>query len=144
MKLIIANRDRSADIGTDMGDAAKARATRAPRMLSPQHSALRLKEAGTEREYLDRFVALVRLRRGVSTADFEVPRKPGIVGAILARVRMFLWKLLRYQHDHTMFQQNLINELLGDALEFERERSRREMKELRERLEALESGKAGR
>lgn len=120
MKLTVASQDRSADLGAEVAAAAQRRSLKPPRMLSPGHSALALKTARTEREFLDKYIELVGLRHGAVTSDFDIPRKPGAVGALLAKVRGFLWKLLRYQHDRMAFQQNLINELLVDALAFER------------------------
>jgi hypothetical protein len=143
MKLLIANQDRSSDIGAGVSAAARRFEADPPRMLAPQHSALALKDARTGREYLDRFVELVSLRHGARTADFEIPRKPGLAGAVMARVRGVLWRLLRYQHDRMSFQQNLVNELLLDAVSFERESRRRELESLKQRVDALESGRAG-
>ena len=56
-------------------------------------------------------------------------------------LKTVLWKLLRYQHDRTAFQQNLINELAIDALEFQQDRLDRELTELQQRVAGLEAGR---
>jgi hypothetical protein len=140
MKITVAGQDRTAELGPRV-DAAAARARSAPLMIHPQRelSARSLLDAATEEEYLDRFVALVRRKHHADTFRIDVPRRRGAAGAALARVRLFLWKLLRYQHDRMAFQQNLINSQLAAALEFERD----EVRKLRSRVAELERRAGG-
>jgi hypothetical protein len=88
-------------------------------------SALSLRDAASEREFLDRFIDLTRRKHHADTFRIDVPRRPGMGGAALARVRQFLWKLLRYQHDRMAFQQNLINSQFAAAIEFQKDEARR-------------------
>jgi hypothetical protein len=114
-----------------------------PRFLSPEHSALSLREAQTDAEYLDRFIRLLRIRPGLDTADFEIPRKPGLKGEFSAWVKKYLWKGLRYQHDRMAIQQNVINELVASLAEFEATSRRADVAALEKRVAELEA-KAGR
>lgn len=141
MNIMVAGKDRSAEFATRL--APPRPEARPPRFLAPEHSALALREARNTAEYQDRLLELIRIRRGISTADFPIPRKPGLLGAAMSRARAFLWKLLRYQHDRMAFQQNVLNELFSSALEFERDQRRQESDDLRRRLDALKPGGEG-
>jgi hypothetical protein len=87
--------------------------------LPPSISALRLRDARDEREYVDILTELVRLRHHIDTLDFRPPRRPGLLGAIMGRLRMLLWRLLRYQHDRMAFRQNQVNSCLMALIEFQ-------------------------
>lgn len=139
MKICVAGKDCSADLAGRLAEQQSPAPE--PRFLSPQHSALSLKNAKNTAEYQDILLALIRIRRGITTADFAMPRKPGWMGCVLGKVRGFLWKVFRYQHDRMAFQQNVLNELMAGALEFERDQRRREMEELRARVAAMEQGR---
>jgi hypothetical protein len=135
----VAGKDRSGDLGRAVAaDAARLQASGDVGALSPEHSALVLKAAADRADYLRRYVDLLRQRHGVRTADFYVPRRPGWVGWVAGSVKPLLWKLLRYQHDRIAFQQNAVNELAIDALEFQREELERDLADLKRRMAALE------
>jgi hypothetical protein len=139
MNLSVAGKDRSGDLGRAVAaDAARLQASGDVGALSPEHSALVLKAAADRADYLRRYVDLLRQRHGVRTADFYVPRRPGWVGWVAGSVKTLLWKLLRYQHDRIAFQQNAVNELAIDALEFQREELERDLADLKRRMAALE------
>ena len=53
-------------------------------------------------------------------------------------MKTVLWKLLRYQHDRLTLQQNLINELEINAVEFQRDRVNQELADLKRRVADLE------
>lgn len=142
MKISIAGQDRTTDLGQVLHQQAGAMARRpAGRKLSPlppEISALALAQAQSDAEYLDRLMCLIRYRDAIDTLDFDIPRKPGLPGLILTRLKAFLWKLLRYQHDRVAFRQNLINTQLTSALEFEFAQRRKETADLRRRVAELE------
>ena len=139
MNLSVAGKDRSGDLGRQVAaDAARLQASGAVGALAPEHSALVLKTATDRADYLRRYLDLLRLRHGVRTADYYVPRRPGWAGWAAGTVKTLLWKLLRYQHDRIAFQQNAVNELAIDALEFQREESERDLADVKRRLAALE------
>ena len=142
MNLSVAGKDRSGDLGRAVAaDAARLQASGDVGALSPEHSALVLKAAADRADYLRRYVDLLRQRHGVRTADFYVPRRPGWVGWVAGSVKTLLWKLLRYQHDRIAFQQNAVNELAIDALEFQRDETERELADLKRRVAALEQAR---
>ncbi len=140
MKLTVAGKDRSGDFGQSIADSAKARAKSkdAPEFLTAECSALSLLSAEDDRDFLNRFTQLLLENYGVNTLDFYIPRGPGLRGAIVARCRRLLWKLLRYQQDRIVFQQNVINMQHTAAVEFMQEQHDREIAELRSRISSLE------
>lgn len=144
MKISIAGKDRTADLGRAIAsEAARLKADGSVGSLSPEHSALRLKETSGRADYLRRYIELLRLRHGTRTTDYYIPRGPGLRGRMAVAMKTFLWKLLRYQHDRMSFQQNLVNELAIDALEFQHDQVERELAELNHRIEDLERKSPG-
>lgn len=145
MKITVANKDRRSDLGRELEAAATARADHvADRLLVREISALRLREASTESEFLTQYIEHLRIRHGLHVQPSLVPGKPGLLSGILRWVKARLGSLLRYQHDHTAFQQGLMNELLVEALEFQQEQFRCEIQSLRARLDRVEDRAAGR
>ena len=139
MNLSVAGKDRSGDLGRAVAaDAARLQAAGDVGALSPEHSALVLKTATDRADYLRRYLGLLRLRHGVRTADYYIPRGPGWRGRLAVALKTVLWKLFRYQHDRIAFQQNAVNELAIDALEFQREELERDLADVKRRLAALE------
>jgi hypothetical protein len=143
MKLILNGKDRTADIGARVvEEAARLKAGGSIGALSPEHTALRLMEYPSRDDYQRRFIDLLNMRHGVRTADYYIPRGPGLRGRMAVALKAFLWKLLRYQHDRISHQQNLINELSINAQAFQRDRMEQELKALKDRIEILEKGTA--
>lgn len=94
-------------------------------------------------EAFDRaYLARLRDRTSVDTASFPIPRKPGVIGLFTGKIRGFLWKLLRYQHDRMAGRQNRINAMLAGALENETTALRAEIADLKARIDRLE-GRGG-
>ncbi|MDD5679075.1 MAG: hypothetical protein PHW60_13970 [Kiritimatiellae bacterium] len=147
MKLSVAGQDRTYDLGRDLHRQAEAmERTAASRKLAPfppEISALALARAPSEAEYLDRLIGLIGCRDAIDTLDFAIPRKPGVAGLFMARLKAFLWKLLRYQHDRIAFRQNLINTQLTSALAFEIAQRRKETVDLKRRVAELEKQGGG-
>lgn len=117
------------------------RKPRRPDHVSAEIGALALAGMGSDADYHAHFIRLLRYRDAVDTLDFAIPYRPGPTGGIMRRLKQILWKLLRYQHDRILFRQNLVNGLFTAALENEMTLRKREMDELRARIEALENGK---
>jgi hypothetical protein len=139
MKILINGQDKTAEMEGRIRAGIRAREPGPkPADISPEIGALRLLEAKSEAEYQELLLRLIRYRDNVDTLPFDVPRRPGLVGAIMARVRVFLWKLLRYQHDRTTSRQNLINSTFSAALEFEHRMLKQELEALRKRVADLE------
>jgi hypothetical protein len=144
MKITVAGEDRSGDLGSAvLEQAAALRAAGSAGALSPEHSALSLRQASDADEYLNRFIGLIRMRHGVRTTDYYIPRAPGLRGRVSLSLKTFLWKLLRHQHERIAFQQNLINELEINSAEFQRDRLKQEIAELKRRLDSLEKSLPG-
>jgi len=135
MKIFISGKDRTADVGMSIAAEATQR-MKDPRcaFLGWPINALSLGDVNNEGSFSDRYLQLLRAKSHVNTLDFDIPRRPGLVGSVQGAIRKFLWKLLRYQHDRITFRQNLINSQLASALEFERE----EKKKLAGRVAELE------
>lgn len=119
--ILVGGQDRTAEILPFL-DAAVASVppSRHLRGLHENDSAMSLLQSAHENDYQDRLISLLRMRRGMDTRDFEVPVRPGWIGRLQKPIRVFLWRLLKYQHDRMAFQQNMINEMLVSALEYER------------------------
>ncbi|MFH0953116.1 MAG: hypothetical protein V1873_02170 [Verrucomicrobiota bacterium] len=140
MKIQINGQDKTPEIEAKIREGIRSRKSGAePGEISPEIGALRLQEAKSETEYQELLLRLMRYRDNVDTLPFDIPRRPGFLGAIMARVRVFLWKLLRYQHDRVTSRQNLINSTLSGAIEFEHRLRKQELDELRKRVADLES-----
>jgi len=142
MKISIAGQDRTRDLGQALHQQAEAMthgaASRKLSPLPPEINALALTQAKSDAEYMDHLIRLIRYRDAVGPLDFDIPRKPGLAGLILTRLKAFLWKLLRYQHERIAFRQNLINTQLTSALEFEFTQRQKETADLKRRLAELE------
>lgn len=140
MKVLIANNDRTADLGSEIQRSARARRRdRESGFVSSDISALCLLKAASEEQYLCEFIRLLRRRDAFDTLDFDVPRRPGPLGWIMAKFKRLLWKLLRYQHDRIAFKQNLINGMFTNVLELESSLRRQESGELKRRITELEA-----
>ena len=140
MKLSVAGQDQSASLGNEIA-AEAARLAQVPGgigALDPAHSARQLAAATSEADYLQHYLKLLRMRQGVRTSDFYIPRRAGWVGHFVACIKARLWRLLRYQHYRLTLQQNLINELAAHAVEFQQEAWQQEVADLKRRVAALE------
>ena len=143
MKLIVAGQDCALSLGAEIRQRAaelkKRQGRAAPSQISPEIGALALCQARSDAEYLSHFVRLLRYRDAYDTYNFDIPRRAGFFGAVMAGFKKILWKLLRYQHDRIAFRQNLINSLFTNAIEFEIAERQRKDQELDVRLENLEA-----
>lgn len=128
-----------AEIRKEAAELKKRKGRAAPPEISSEIGALVLHKAVSDADYLNHFIRLLRYRDAFDTYDFNIPRKPGLFGAMMARVKSILWRLLRYQHDRIAFRQNLINGLFTSAIEFEAAERQRKDNEFSDRLERLET-----
>ncbi len=146
MKISVAGRDRTQDLGPDLRrqaeNMARGDTSRQPAKLPDSISALALRKATSDADYLNELIRLLRWRDGVDTLPFHIPCRPGLCGRLAVRIKEVFWKLLRYQHDRIAFRQNLINTQLTSALEFEIVQRQKEADELKQRVAELEK-KAG-
>jgi len=100
---------------------------------------LSLRNAKSNAEYLDGYVNVVRKRQSVDPAHYSIPRAPGLKGTISYKMRMFLWRLLRYQHFWMASRQKDINAMHAEVLDFEHQERNRQIGELEARIEQLEA-----
>ena len=143
MKIIVAGQEETGALGESLRREALAREAD-PRcaFLPPHLNALSLGESVSEADYYRRYVDLIRYKSHVATLAFDMPRKPGLLGGVMAVVRKFLWKLLRYQHDRITFRQNLVNTQFTSAFEFQQRLMGEEMARLHARIADLEARQA--
>ncbi len=137
MRIVVAGQDKTLEVGTDI----TRRAARHQGALSPwaaPDSALSLKGSRDMADYLERFGKLMRLRYALCTEPFPIPGKPGQTGSLIKKLKSFLWKLLRYQHDRMAHQQNAINELVINAQEFQNSATSVRLAALEQRIQELE------
>lgn len=140
MKIVIANQDRTAELEPALRAEADLLLAHPDHVQLPAVlHALSLREARGEVDFLERWTAMVRRKCHVDTLKFEIPRRPGLVGGLLQRMRVVLWKALRYQHNRVVSRQNLVNSHLVATLEFQAD----EISRLRERLDVLERKDGG-
>ena len=142
MKLSVAGQDRTHDLGRELRRQAavmeRGAANHKPKPALIAPDIIPLARAQSEAEYLDQLIGLIRSRNAVDTLDFAIPRKSGVVGLFMTRLKALLWKFLRYQHDRMAYQQNLINGLHGSALEYEIAFRQKAVADLDQRLKCLE------
>ncbi|MDD5483454.1 MAG: hypothetical protein PHP98_07370 [Kiritimatiellae bacterium] len=142
MQIIIAGEDCTGELGAKIRQSAarlkKLTGRSAPPEISAAIGALTLRKASSDAEYLRHFLRLLRYRDAFDTYDFDIPRRPAPLGAVLAGLKKFLWKLLRYQHDRIAFRQNLINGLFTGAVEFEAVERKKADDDLARRLARME------
>jgi hypothetical protein len=140
MKLEIAGRDRSADLGSDIASAAAARKCPALEALIAREMPITKLGACADTDcYLATHIELTHARNCVEPREFDTPGRNGMCGGILHAVRRFLWKILRYQYDWMAFRQNAINIQSNYQLKFEHEDRVRIIGKLEERIRKLES-----
>ena len=140
MKIWINGNDESDTLGKDLTEKAATLAHEAYANLSQGASEiLSLRSAESNAEYLDRYVNVVRKRGGVDPALYSQPRTPSLKGTISYTIRMFLWRILRYQHFWMAFHQNDINAMHAKVLDFEHQEHNRQISELEGRMKQLEA-----
>ena len=113
MKVWIAGEEATGSLGKSVEDrAASLQNTEYEILLEREADVLKLRDAETTADHLKRYIALMRRESDVDPARYAQPRTPGLKGAISYSIRMFLWRLLRYQHFWMAFRQNRLS---GDA-----------------------------
>ncbi len=142
MKLIVAGKDRSADLGDDLAREAAALASSNTSIHCAHDDAvLRLREVSSMAEYLKTYAPLMRSNGGLRIALTTPPRPPrrGLMPRLRRWLRPLLLRVLTHEHAYIVHQQATFNELIATALEFEVEESQRRCAEIETRLAALEA-----
>lgn len=107
-------------------------------MLDGESGICDLRDATNGETYLTRLLGLLQRRFDVNPALYTQPRTPGLKGRLSYALRLFLWRLLRYQHFWHTFHQNGINAAQTEALVFENEERKQRIAELEARITELE------
>ncbi len=133
----------SGKYGTDLSEKLSAQAltmqdTDYSSLLDGERAILCLPEAMSEEDYLTRFVEIMRRRHDVNPALYSQPRTPGLRGQFSYAIRIFLWRIMRYQHFWLTFHQNGINAMQAEAIDFENRERKRQIIELEKRVKDLE------
>ena len=140
MKIFVGGKDRSDDVGARIRCAAERRRLGpAPSVVSPDINALCLLRVSSENAYLREFLRILPYRDAFDAADVKISTRSGPVGWALTKVKSLLWRLIRFQYERVAFRQNLINRMFTTAIQAEVDSRERDLKELRFRIEALES-----
>jgi hypothetical protein len=143
MRLEVAGKDRSSDIGCELlEEAGRRSASPLSVRVERELPILDLKSAACVADYQDVHVDLLRARSCVDPSRFRTPVGRGPGGRLRHLLRRFFWKLLRYQYDWLAFEQNAINVQLAYELEFERDLRRKQIAALTDRIRRLEDATA--
>jgi hypothetical protein len=141
MKIRIANQDRTDELLPRLSAAAEQRTDRlhqAGRM--PDHTALQLGEAGSEDRFLDLFLEHLRRQHGRFAQGYEeIAGRTGLRGRVGSLLQQGVGRLTRAQQQRLLARQALLTELLLAVMEFQRDRHRRQIRSLEDRLSALEA-----
>jgi hypothetical protein len=107
-------------------------------LLSPEHSALLLRECTNEQEYYEKYLFLLSIRYGVDPSRHRMSRRPGILGSLAGRVRDTVWRLIRDRVIRIVHDQNVFNELLTTALQLENQALEKDVENLNRRISEIE------
>jgi hypothetical protein len=141
MHIIIAGEDRTETLAKTIEQTSQRRPDRAAidGRIAEQADILSLKTAQTTTAYLETFSALASSKSYVETAFFSRPATTGTLGRLCDTIRQILWKLCRWQADANAYKQNAINQQLAHFTKMEIEERDRQITELRQRIDTLES-----
>lgn len=137
-QILVAGRDRTAELSAPLAVLVREMEQRGASVFLPHdRSSLRLRDATSAPELMSLYADQLRFRHHVDLATTVLPPARGACGRLINRVRVLLWRILRYQHQRAFFRQNLINSHLVGLLDMQT----RELRALRSEVEALRKGK---
>ncbi len=140
VKLDIAGKDRTPDLVPEIERVAaeRAKSQDAPSFCSEADSALSLRLATGESDYLARALGLMLRRSGLGAGEFMPDPEAGLLKRMLSRFRRITWRVIKYQPLSIVFHQNTVNMQITGALEFMRGEYSREICRLQGRIDELE------
>ncbi len=139
MEILVNGQDRSDSFGVEIQrEAEKLSDSYLEEALRRERPVLDLGSCRDESEFQRCHAELLRSRNCVDTARFQLPAPRGPVGRLAYMVRLFVWKVLRYQHDWMSFAQNSINIQFMEQLEMERRAMEKMFFELEHRISRIE------
>jgi hypothetical protein len=141
MHIIIAGQDRTETLAKAIDQTSGRRPERAAidGRIAEQADILALRTAQTTTAYLASFSTLASNKSYVKTDAFARPAAAGTLGRLSDAIRQILWKLCRWQADANAYKQNAINQQLAHYTKMEIEERNRQITELRQRIDTLES-----
>ena len=140
MRVRIAGRDRTDDLGRELTERSRLRPDCGLALrIAQEADVLSLSHSRSTADYSAGQMRLLRSRNCVDTSQFDVPARAGLLGRMAAVFKRFLWRVLRYQHDWSVFRQNSTNVQLSYELEFEREERAKQIADLERRVRELEA-----
>ena len=92
-----------------------------------------------DEEFLDRYLSCLRQVVAVDINDFPIVERRSLFAPLSRAVKKVLWKLLKFYTYRLWSQQNQTNGVLLAAIEIMDRRHRKEVADLKARIEALES-----
>lgn len=133
LRIKVAGEDRTSDIGESLKELSGTRQSGNETGAQDAGSAvLALTASGSESEFADRHIALLRQSCFVDNAKIDLPS-----GSAARSVRKLLWKILRPVFDWISHRQNNINAQIVQALEMEKKIRDREIRQLRKDIDEL-------
>ena len=135
MQFIISGQDQTESLGQRV--AALGKNLRPIPGRPPELDALSLATANNEAHFLAKYLQQLHYKHQVNTASFAIPRRPGKLGSFFGKLRCYLWRLLRYQHEGMISRQNTVNTLLAEGLALEHNFAQKELAMLREELATM-------
>ncbi len=108
----------------------EARVARAER-----NNLLTLKDDAT---FMEQYILCLRQIVPVDINDFEIIEKRSRVAPLIVKLKKTIWKLLKFYTFRLWSQQNQTNALLLAAIEIMESRHKREVSELKARIDKLE------
>lgn len=140
MKIRIANTDRTEELEPRIRRAVEEsrRHPNVPEFLPRDLASISLSDEANRDAYLDKLITLLWYRSDLDTTPPRISGGGGPLRGVIAWLRRLAWRFLRYQHDHTAFQQNVVNTQITATIEFIVESHRREVEDLQGRLDELE------
>ena len=92
-----------------------------------------------DEEFMEQYLACLRQIVPVDINDFDIVERRGALAPVLVRLKKAIWKLLKFYTYRLWSQQNQTNDVLLAAIEIMDRRHKKEVAELKARIEALES-----
>lgn len=94
-----------------------------------------------DESFMEQYLVCLRQIVPVDINDFEIPRRSSPFAPLATALKKVIWKLLKFYTYRLWSQQNQTNNVLLAAIEIMDRRHRKEVADLKARIEALE-GKA--
>jgi hypothetical protein len=92
-----------------------------------------------DESFMEQYLVCLRQIVPVDINDFEIPRRHSPLAPLSTALKKVIWKLLKFYTYRLWSQQNQTNNVLLAAIEIMDRRHKKEVADLKARIEALES-----